>query len=575
MITLKDLLQVIPAANGSARKLAAIVGVAPEISVLHLLEQGVRWRVMNGGIITHVFVLMLENRSYDHIFGFSNFDGVNARTNGQASAEGLPSPLPTNFDPATQLAIEPSSPADFKLFDDDGDPGHGFIDTLVQLCGSKVAPTSGQLPNGKYPCIHNSGFVEDCRNRIGSANPFKCMQVFDPQQLPVLNALANEFAICDHWFSSMPGPTWPNRFFVHAATSGGIDDEVASEAFRYLFDGFSFTNGTIFTRLLEAGKNYMVFSDDTFPVIKGLSDKDFPINDCMFVHPPDPPPFAYSIPMLLGLPVLPEALNNPGFDPSYVFIEPNYGHDISASTYECGNSMHPIDDAGRGEYLIKAVYEAVRNSPLWYSSAIIVVFDEHGGFFDHVPPPSAVPPGDLPTEQNQNQHGFRFDQYGVRVPAVVISPWIAAHTIDHTLFDHASIPATIERLFGLAPLTQRDAKANDLLPLFSLVSPRADAPAVLPSPAPTGFTCDGDDVVPSTAQKARTRIVKSANDPISSDVAQQLFLAARKHLALVPSTEREAVVQRYSNIKTIADADQYLGEVRALIKASPLPQRPH
>ena len=276
MITLRDLLQVIPAANGSARKLAALVGVAPEISVLGLLEQGVRWRVINQGLIKHVFVLNVsKNRSYDHIFGFSNFAGVNARTNGQASAEGLPLPLPTNFDPVTGFAIAPSSPADFKLVDDEGDPGHGFIDTLIQLCGRSAAPTNGQRPNGTYPCIHNNGFVDDYQQYSVSA--FKCMQVLDPQQLPVLNALANEFAICDHWFSSLPGPTWPNRFFVHAATSGGLDDEVPHEVWRYLADGFNFTNGTIFTRLNEAGKNYVVFEGDFFPVVGALTTKPSPI----------------------------------------------------------------------------------------------------------------------------------------------------------------------------------------------------------------------------------------------------------------------------------------------------------
>ena len=114
--------------------------------------------------------------------------------------------------------------------------------------------------------------------------------------------------------------------------------------------------------------------------------------------------------------------------------------------------MHPLDDVTRGEKLIKTVYEAIRNSPQWENSLLLVTFDEHGGFYDHVRPPAAVPPGDTMTA-SYIQHHFQYDQLGVRVPALVISPLIPRGVIDHTIYDHTSMLASVERLFGMKPLT--------------------------------------------------------------------------------------------------------------------------
>jgi phospholipase C len=129
-----------------------------------------------------------------------------------------------------------------------------------------------------------------------------------------------------------------------------------------------------------------------------------------------------------------------------------------------------------GEGLIKATYEAIRNSPAWNNSILIIIWDEHGGFYDHATPPAAVAPGDTSPSTGHNKYGFTFEQYGPRVPAVVISPWIPKNAVDHRLYDHSSIPATLEELFGLASMTARDSAANTVLPLLSLAAPRTDAP---------------------------------------------------------------------------------------------------
>jgi phospholipase C len=145
---------------------------------------------------------------------------------------------------------------------------------------------------------------------------------------------------------------------------------------------------------------------------------------------------------------------------------------------------HPEDDPSGGEGLIKAVYEAIRNSPVWDTSLLVIVYDEHGGFYDSVAPGAATPPGDLPppAQETRNCYGFDFSRYGVRVPAVIVSPFVPKGTVDHTLYDHTSILATVERWLGLRPLTKRDGGANDLRSLLSLPAPRKDCLQTLPAP---------------------------------------------------------------------------------------------
>ena len=156
--------------------------------------------------------------------------------------------------------------------------------------------------------------------------------------------------------------------------------------------------------------------------------------------------------------------------------------------------MHPLDDVTRGEQLIKTVYETIRNSPHWERSMLIITFDEHGGFYDHVAPGPAVPPGDLLTT-DYSEFGFKFDQLGVRVPALVISAHTPRGVIDHTLYDHTSILATVEHFHGLDHLTKRDKAANHLGHLVALEDARSDAPATL-NPVATSdipLSCEQDD----------------------------------------------------------------------------------
>jgi phospholipase C len=262
---------------------------------------------------------------------------------------------------------------------------------------------------------------------------------------------------------------------------------------------------------------------------------------------------------------------DPNYAPSYTFIEPNYNF---LADYQCGTSQHPLDDVTRGERLIKCLYETLRSSSLWNDCLLVITWDEHGGFYDHAAPPQAVPPGDTPPRPPLSQYGFTFDQYGPRVPAVVISPRIPRNTIDHRVYDHTSILATLEARFGLAPLTQRDAQANSLLPLLSLPNPRSDAPETLPDPADSGvtgcppFTCGGAVAFGAAGEAQPEPPLARPEDSVNQgNVAGMLQTALRCDLSLTPD-QRDKILARFSAIKTRAEARQYADEVKAKMDAA-------
>jgi phospholipase C len=487
--------------------------------------------------IQHVFVLMLENRSFDHLLGVSGISGTDAVSGLRTALSGLSGTETNSYDGETYAVAQP---ADYAMV---VDPGHEFPDVLCQLCGSAATYSSG----GNYPSIDNSGFVASYAEACAKANSqsplAEILKCYAPDQLTVLNALAQEFAVCDRWHASMPGPTWPNRMFVHAASSAGLDHSptTAEIALWESASGFSFPNGDIFDRIkAKGGLQRRLYAGDLFPMMAAL--KGIQLDDIrQYEH------FAAD-------------LQGP-FPYNYVFIEPSY---CLLNDYKGSTSEHPLDDVRLGEGLIKATYEAIRNSPVWKSSILIITWDEHGGFFDHAIPPPAVAPGDTSPSGNHNQYGFTFEQYGPRVPAVVISPWIPKNIIDHRLYDHSSIPATIEKLFGIAPMTKRDAAANSLLPLLSLNAARDDTPAMLPTPASSPTAPMLAASLPSAAsylsQAAPSRPRDSVNDGSLPVVIQA---AMRQDIELSQPEDREKIIAKVASLRTRSDAAAYLAHVSA------------
>lgn len=470
--------------------------------------------------ISHVFVLMLENRSFDHMLGF--FQNASPSYGNDHSGD----------------FYQMSSPASFIMT---CDPHHSFQQVVEQLCGAGTKYS----PGSRYPSVNNSGFVSSfvdalpASQRNDKSRIEEIMKCYSPAlQLPVLNDLAENFAVCSRWFSSVPGPTWPNRFFVHAASSGGLDHGPSiAEVLKWsTFRGFKFANGSIFDRLHQHHKFFRLYRGAPGSLIGCIPA----VASLKGIHFTDTRSFNRF-----------EEDINDHYPFSYTFIEPNYGDYINNS-FAGGESQHPMDDVRNGESLIKRVYEQLRNSPLWEKSLLIITYDEHGGFYDHVLPPSVIAPGDDILLTDSNQHGFTFEQYGVRVPAIIISAYTAP-IIDSTIYDHASVPATLEALFGMEPLTKRDEIANNVTHLANLKSARS-TPSKLKDVA-SGITQREEKVMAILTPKEETISADSGNLP------GFLYVAAKAKMeSKIPTASQliDEVKGDLLSIRTQADARQYL-----------------
>ncbi len=489
--------------------------------------------------INRFVVLMLENRSFDHLVGYQKT--INPAIAGITGHEfsNLPDPnnsasIPVPIDTATRYAMP-------------FDPHHEFADVEFQLFGpSRANPSNPNAPTSPAPM---NGFLfnalQQAQQPLASAQ--LVMQCFQPAQLPVLSALIQQFALFNFWYSSLPGPTWPNRFFVHAATSGGLTDSPSDAQIAL---GYSFPKGTIYESLGNAGKEWRIYHDG-LPQPAGIDSIRLAYVDPFTRHFREMSNFAADV--------------QQGLLPDYTFIEPNYD---TGNNYQCGNSMHPLNDIRKGESLVKDVYETLRNSAYWSDTMLIVTFDEHGGFFDHVSPPPTVPTGD-DDRYKDPQFPFAFDRLGIRVPALVISAYTGAGTVigsdlkdPSTIFDHSSVLATVEKRFGLAPLTARDAAAKSLDVALNLAAPRlsaSDAPPTLPPPAP-------DSAVASPPQ-AMTTLASAARDnaPLSDNQKSFLALALACDLKTTPSAGHDALHKNFAQIHTQKNAADYIKSVETKI----------
>jgi len=381
---------------------------------------------LTGFPIEHVIVLMLENRSYDHMLGYLK------------NGHGL---IGDEFNP-----VDPSDPASERVHVSNRagyitvDPAHDFSSVEKQLYGQ-----SGQVmdpaPMNGFVAVHiekENGDVE-----LGK----KIMECFNPGKLPALTTLAREFCVCDRWFSAVPGPTWLNRFYAHAGTCDGMIVDSAKHNYRMK---------TIFDALGKNGFSWNIYYGDVPQSIIlqhhwRTLDRFKQFNK-----------FYTDIEM--------------GALATYSFIEPRYinFHEWKAT------DQHPPHDVKLGEYLIAEVYDTLRNSQYWEKSLLVVLYDEHGGFYDHVSPPGPVP---SPDGKKSKHPPFDFTRLGVRIPAILVSPFVEKGQVDSTIYEHSSIPATIKALFNLPEgLTARDKAANMFEKNLSRRLPRTDAPLTLPVP---------------------------------------------------------------------------------------------
>jgi phospholipase C len=496
--------------------------------------------------IKRFVVLMLENRSFDHLLGY--LKSVNPKVIGLNGNEFNQKDPNSPADPAIQVSRASTFVMTF-------DPGHEFYDVKIQLYGplKDSDPSLPPLANPAVDPAPMTGFIASATQAVDfSGDENLVMECFQPDQLPVLTTLAAEFAMFNFWYSSLPGPTWPNRFFIHAATSGGLTD---SPTTNQIVAGFSFQNGTIYERLEGAGKVWCIYHDG-LPQTAGISRlRDEYINP-LTKRFQDMDDFFDDV--------------SKGNLVDYSFIEPQYD---TGNNYLDGNSMHPLNDIRKGEELVKRVYEALRNSPYWSDTLLMITFDEHGGFYDHQSPPATVPTGDDSKYANPN-YSFLFNRLGVRVPAILVSAYTAKGTIigddpgdAATVFDHTSVLATVEKLFGLEPLTKRDAAANTLEVAINLTAPRllpAEALTQLPDPA-------ADAVVAGAADPAK---IFAANDqaPLSANQETMAALALACELQITPPDYHAALISNHQKIVEQKDASDYIQKVEgkiASLRAAP------
>jgi phospholipase C len=441
--------------------------------------------------IQHIIVLMLENRSFDHMLGFMksqipSLDGLNGTEWNPEDASNPVGRIPVSSD-AGYLDLQV-------------DPSHWTPDVLDQIysvykCGTKppTLPTVGP----------NMSFVANYSYRNNNSLPaaHKIMRCFTPGNLPALTTLAREFAVCDAWYSSMPGQTWPNRIFVHAATSDGhIDNKL-----------YDYDIDTIYQHLEAASRSWNIYFHDIPQALalKRLRGDAFKDRFQLFHQ------------------FLADARN--GNLPNYSFIEPRY-FDFA---FKRANDQHPNHDVSLGDVLIADVYEALRNSPQWEQTLLLILWDEHGGIYDHAFPKQPQVP--CPDAKVSVDPPFGFDLVGVRVPAVLISPYIARGAVDHTQYEHASVSATLKSLFGLSGfLTKRDEASNTFESIISLSAPRMDTPPMLPR-------------IPAAANGA----ARANKLPFLLNTTQQLEAEAAGVISTAPLSDfQESLVEIASNITT-------------------------
>ncbi|XP_047939300.1 non-specific phospholipase C6-like [Salvia hispanica] len=394
--------------------------------------------------IKNIVILVMENRSFDHMIGWMK-KSINPSINGVTGNE-CNSP---SSNPSQKICV--SSDAHFI----DPDPAHSFDAVSHQIFGSPPSP---------FPTM--SGFVDQALS-ISPNLSSTVMKGFSPQNLPIYSSLVQHFALFDRWFSSIPGPTQPNRLFLYSATSHGSTSHLK----KLLAKGYP--QKTIFDSLHENGLNFGVYFQNIPTTLFYRNMRK--LKYIWKFHDYD-------------LKFKRDAKR--GKLPSVSVIEPRY-FDLKGMP---ANDDHPSHDVANGQRLVKEVYEALRASPQWNDTLLLITYDEHGGFYDHVPTPYVgVPNPDGNT--GPSPHFFNFDRLGVRVPTIMVSPWIKKGTVvskpngptTNSEFEHSSIPATIKKMFNLTSnfLTHRDAWAGTFEQVWGeLASPRTDCPEVLPEVSP-------------------------------------------------------------------------------------------
>ena len=439
--------------------------------------------------IDHVVVVMMENRSFDNVLGWLDKAGViglsGPATPGAMDGTGANAPLY----PA-QNGSAPTNP--------NPDPNEEFQFVWRQLSNDFTQTLQPPLP---APSVNMLGFINDYATAPNVTTPTNIMNCFTKAQLPVISTLASAYAVCDHWFCSVPSQTFSNRSFVHAGTSSGyVNNSWPRSGFPPI--GFFVNDTPTIYNLLEAASipwriyyGGPLLLSQAFLNQKQLQQYGWGANRRFF-----PTTQFYS------------DISSAETFPSYAFIEPNF---IGNPWYGPESDMHPqaspFEEDGAsnviyGEQLIYDIYTKLTQSPEWKSTLLVILFDEHGGTFDHIVPPATISPDGV-TVSGLGGWSFGFDRLGVRVPAVLVSPWIGSQ-VCHTPFDHTSLLRTLLEQFNLpSSLGARAAQATDLSGVF-------------------GTTCNTTPVPLTNPNATWTRDQFSIDDPKLTNFQKELLALA-------------------------------------------------
>lgn len=421
--------------------------------------------------IDHIVVVMMENRSYNHILGYR------ALTNGDGTGDGLNAELMSLPGFPIGKISDAGFPINTKF---PKSVGHELADVTEQLSKTMKTP-SGRWINSP------EGFVENFRKKHnlilneGTVKPEHVLWYYEAADLPFFDHLVRNYAFCDRYFSSHAGPTLPNRMFW---LTGNWQYDRNGEAVldNNHGDNFSLSRAaTLFDLLSRQGVPWRVY--ESFPSVAMLR---------MFAR------YATDNSNIVRLERLKEDVAN-GTLPPVAFVEPAMHHAPE-------NDDHPISDMYYGQKFLQETYETLRsNQSLWERTLLIITYDEHGGFYDHVLPPWAearawamVPnPHDNAGDDPHHTPMTMTTAYGVRVPTFVVSPWVTAGQCHSMVLDHCSIAKTILARFGPMKsfLSDRVSESRSFEAVMTENSPRTNVPHSTPVPAPPASPAEGERVI--------------------------------------------------------------------------------
>jgi phospholipase C len=361
--------------------------------------------------IEHIVVLMLENRSFDHMLGYLSLEG------GRDDVDGLPAADDqVNTHEGSAYACHHLDRT--KLSTEAEDPGHSGADVREQLANNNTGFAANFAKHAASYVAKHGGPMPD---------PGLVMGYYNASDLPVYDFLAEHFMVCDRWFSSVPGATWPNRLYAVAGRAQGSHDDLSPPLYSL----------SSFPRFLDAaGVDWRWYSTD--PASLRMIDPEYRLGhhdrfsyfDKRKLSVKERIPGAF---LEEGPSFLDDAANDEL--PAVSWIDPHFkdAHMLGPNS----NDDHPPEDVTAGQDLVLSVYHALRRSKAWPKTLLLITYDEHGGFFDHVSPPLCI--DDDPA----------FNRYGIRVPAIVVSPMVSPRSTardadgERLAFDHTSIIKTI------------------------------------------------------------------------------------------------------------------------------------